>query len=860
MQLSIPREIMYFARSVVSLFMTKLLIIDTYGLIFRAYHAYPPLTTSDGRPTNAIFGFTQMLLNCIEKFTPDFIVCSLESETPTFRHEIDSDYKANRKEVDTELKVQIPEIIKVISRLNIKMLQKNGYEADDVIGSFAVQHQNKFDSIEIVTGDRDLLQLISPKIRIFMPGKKFSDLVEFNEISFSQKFGIEVSDYVLYKSLVGDNSDNIKGIPGIGPKSATEIVKKFHSVEAILANLDELPPRIAETISENQYLLKKYYDLSKIKCDLDIDLTPEDLKVKRMNITALRQILDEYEFKSLGTKIAKFIDKFEKKYHGFDIFDTESITYQSLELEYTLVDYINFEENTAYVIQTSNHQIRLGNGKEFINVNQTEIYNFVILKQLRKFIGFNLKDFIKILLASGIQRIENFEFVDLKLAWHLIKNTLIFDHINELCKYLQITSYPAIYEYTLEQIRTNELANLFEIERKLQIILALMEFEGIHCDKTYLSQLAIDYKTQIDHIKKQIFDFVGHEFNPASTKELGHILFEVLKLPVIKKTKTGYSTDDSTLTKLEGLSEIIPLIKKFRLYSKTLSTYIIGLQDNIDTDGKIHTTYLQDHVATGRLSSINPNLQNLPADEEIGKQIKKAFQIPKGIFLSIDYSQIDLRVLAHESKDERLIEAFLNDEDIHTATAKLIFDKQKITKEERQYAKRINFGIVYGMEAYGLAQALNITPEAAKEFIEKYFEKFPGVRRYFNRILQELDEKGYVHTILNRKRFFDNWKSASGMQKKALFREAINMPIQGGSSDIMKIGMIKVFDFINENNINAKLLLQIHDELIFAIEDESNLDKYLSQFSQIMENAYKLDVPLKVSYKVGKDLSFSSDM
>ncbi|BDQ04484.1 MAG: hypothetical protein KatS3mg084_0002 [Candidatus Dojkabacteria bacterium] len=446
--------------------MAKLLIIDTYGLIFRAYHAYPLLTTSDGRPTNAIFGFTQMLLNCIEKFAPDFIVCSLESETPTFRHEIDSNYKANRKEVDTELKVQIPEIINLISRLNIKVLQKNGYEADDVIGSFAVQNQNKFDSIEIITGDRDLLQLISPKIRIFMPGKKFSDLIEFNEITFSEKFGIQVSDYVLYKSLIGDSSDNIKGVPGIGPKSATEIVKKFHSVEAILANLDELPPRIAEAISENQYLLKKYYDLSKIKCDLEIDLTPEDLKVKRMNITALRQILDEYEFKSLSTKIAKFIDKFEKKYHGFDIFDTENIKYKSLELEYTIVDYINFEQNTAYVIKTSDHHLRLGNGKEFIEIDQTEIYNFVILKQIRKFIGFNLKDFIKLLIKSGIHHIENFEFIDLKLAWHLIKNTLTFDHINELCKYLQLTSYVAVYHHTLEQIQKNELVNLFEIEKK----------------------------------------------------------------------------------------------------------------------------------------------------------------------------------------------------------------------------------------------------------------------------------------------------------------------------------------------------------------------------------------------------------
>jgi len=838
--------------------MSKLLIIDTFGLIFRAYHAYPMLTTADGKPTNAIYGFLQMLLGSIEKFDPDAIVCSLESESQTFRSKMDTNYKANRKEPDQELKVQIGEIINIIGRLGIKTLFTDGYEADDVIGSFAMHGKDHFDIVEIITGDRDLLQLINEKVKVFIPGKTFSDLIEYDRAKFQEKFGIDLDDFVLYKSLVGDSSDNIKGIPGIGPKTAAQIVNRFHTVDSIIANVDEFPPKVAENITENQDQLKRYFELCTIKTDIPTEFKPEDVKVSKMNVSALRRIIEEYELKSMTKRVAKFIDNFEKKYGGFGLFDLGDDTKRH-EITYSISESIKFddsEDNLAFLLKSRTGYL-IGNGDIFQEIEENEIYNFIILKKLRKFIGFELKDFIKLLLKSGIDGIEKFEFIDLKLAWHLIKNSITFENINEIAESLKQDSYLEILRKTEAEIKNSEMEKLFDLEKKLQIVIAKMEFEGIDCNKETLQKLEKDYKERIALVKQKIFDFVGHEFNPASTRELGHILFDVLKLPVFKKNKTGYSTDDNTLTKLEGMSEIIPMIKEFRFYSKILSTYIVGLQNSFSEDGKIHTTFVQDQVATGRLSSINPNLQNLPADEVVGNQIRSAFEAKEGIFLSLDYSQIDLRVLAFESKDEKLIEAFENDEDIHEATAKVIFEKIDISKEERRFAKTINFGIVYGMEPYGLSQALKIDQKEAKEFIDKYFEKFPGVRKYFDRITKQLDEKGYVNTFLGRRRYFPGWKTTSGFQKRMLFREAINMPVQGGTSEIIKMAMVEIFETIQKEKFEAKLLLQIHDELVFWVKDEKEIGHLAEKFRNIMENIYDIGVPIKASSKVGKDLSFS---
>lgn len=838
--------------------MSKILIIDTFGLIFRAYHAYPMLTTTDGRPTNAIYGFMQMLLNSIEKFNPDALVCSLESESQTFRSKLDTNYKANRKEPDDELKFQIREIVNIIERLGIKTLFKDGYEADDVIGSFAKQCQDYFDKVEIITGDKDLLQLINEKVKVFIPGKTFSDLVEYDRKKFQEKFGIDLDDFVLYKSLVGDLSDNIKGVPGIGPKTAAQIVNKFHSVESIIANVDDLPPKIAESIIENQDPLKRYFELCTIKTDIPINLIPEDTKICKLNVTALRKIIEEYELKSLSTKIAKFIDNFEKKYGGFGLFDL-GVDTKVNEVSYVVIENVKFDTNVnqlAFLLKSKTGYL-IGDGYHFQEISDNEIYNFIILKKIKKFVGFDLKEFIKLLLSLGVNHIEKFEFIDLKLAWHLIKNYITFESINEISKFLKQDSYFEILKITESEIKKSQIEKLFELEKKLQIVLAQMEFEGINCNVDTLKKLEKEYNNKIALIKQNLFKLVGFEFNPASTKELGHILFEVLKLPVFKKNKTGYSTDDNTLTKLEGMSEIIPMIKEFRFYSKILSTYIKGFQNFCGEDGKIHTTFVQDQVATGRLSSINPNLQNLPTNEVVGNQIRKAFEAKEGIFLSLDYSQIDLRVLAFESKDKRLIQAFENDEDIHEATAKLIFEKSDISKEERRFAKTINFGIVYGMESYGLSQTLKIDQKEAKEFIDKYFEKFPGVREYFDRISKQLDEKSYVNTFLGRRRYFPGWKTASGMQKKTMFREAINMPIQGGTSEIMKMAMVRIFETIQKERLEVKLLLQIHDELVFKVIHEKQLNDLTEKFKNIMVNIYDIGIPLKVSSKFGKDLSFS---
>lgn len=847
--------------------MSKLLIIDTFGLIFRAYHAYPILTTTDGKPTNAIYGFILMLLQTIERIAPDYIVCSLESETPTFRHELAQDYKANRKEMEPELKDQIGDIIDVINTLGIKILQKNGYEADDVIGSFATQNQDFFDEIVIVTGDRDLYQLISDKIKVLTPGKSFADLIEYDRTRFEEKYNIKLEDFVLYKSIIGDSSDNIKGIPGIGPKGAEKIVNQYHSIDSILANLDQLPPRVADAITQCQEFWKDYYTLCKIETGIKLEINPEDTKVSKIQSHKLRRLADQYEFKSMQKRIARFIDTFEKKYGSFGLFDDAfGETVSKHELRYSLVDSVQFNEiienaeilpvKEAYVLNTPSGY-RIGNGEFFIEVTGNDLYKMIVTHGIKQFIGFDLKPFIKDLLDAGIEQLEKLTFFDLKLAWYLIQSDREYESIHDLVENLEVDVYSLLYTKTTERLNTDSLIPLFTVEQTLQKVLAVMEYTGIFCDLAYLKELESEYKKNIQTLKQEMFDHVGFEFNPASTKDLGHVLFEVLKLPVQKKNKTGYSTDDSTLTKLEGMNEIIPMIKNFRMYSKALSTYIIGLQPFIDSQGKIHTTFNQAQVATGRLSSINPNLQNLPTNESVGMPIKRAFKARPGYyFLSFDYSQIDLRVLAYETGDEALQQAFINDEDIHTATAKLIFEKDDIAKEERSFAKTINFGIVYGMEPYGLSQALKIDQASAKAFIDKYFEKFPGVKKYFGRITKQLDEKGYVNTFLGRKRYFPSWNKFSGYQKRMLFREAINMPIQGGTSEIIKIAMNGIYSYIRKNNLDCSMLLQIHDELIFEIHESIDIEKLSSDIRDIMIKAYDIKIPLKVSSKTGKDLTF----
>jgi DNA polymerase-1 len=854
--------------------MSKLLIIDTYGLIFRAYYAYPALTTSDGTPSGAIYGFITMLLKSIELIDPDHIVCSLESSTPTFRHELAADYKGNRKEADVDMKTQIGEVVNVLQSLGIPLLQKDGFEADDVIGSFAIQNQDKFDEIKIITGDRDLYQLISKNIRILMPGKTFSDFIEYDRERFETKYNISLDDFVLYKSLIGDASDNIKGIPGVGPKTAEKIVNQFHSMESILANLDQLPTRTADSIVEHQELWKKFYTLSKIECDIELPIRPEETKIEKLQIYKLRNIIERYELNSLRTRVGKFIDNFEKRYGGFGLFDdgeVETSGSKVSELRYFLSDNVEFPDGDkekdanpvleiskkAYVIYSEKF-IRLGNSNEFIEVPENEIFNFIIKNNIREFVGFNLKPFIKILLQNGIEKIENYNFFDLELAWYLLKQDIKLASINDLVKNLNQDLYSDIENSTKDKIKDADIDALFMTEREVQKVLAHMEYTGVCCDTDHLKKLEDECKTKIAEIRKSIFDFVGFEFNPASTRDLGHVLFDVLKLPTQKKNKTGYSTDDATLTKLEGMSEIIPMIKNFRMYSKVLSTYVLGLQEAIGEDGKIHTTYSQAQVATGRLSSINPNLQNLPTSE-LGIKIRKAF-VPSSkdkIFISFDYSQIELRVLAYESQDPELIKAFQNDEDIHTATAKIVFEKEEISKEERNFAKIINFGIVYGMEPYGLSQALKIDQKSAKEFIDKYFEKFKGVRLYFDRIKEQLDNVGYVNTFMNRKRYFNSWKASGGFQKKMLFREAINMPIQGGNSELIKIAMAKVFEYLRTNNLDGNLLLQIHDEMVLELHKDECTDKFKEDIQNIMCDAYDIGVPIKVSMKEGNDLSFS---
>ncbi|MFW5720128.1 MAG: DNA polymerase [Candidatus Dojkabacteria bacterium] len=851
----------------------KLLVIDTFGLIFRAYHAYPMLTTSEGKPTNAVFGFLQMLLTILGRYEPDYLVCGLESETPTFRHKLAADYKANRKEADPEMKVQIQDVIAILSTLNVATIQKNGFEADDVIGSFVVQHCDYFDQVQILTGDRDLFQLLSEKSHVLMPGRRFSDITEYDCQAFEQKYNLSLDDFVLYKSMIGDSSDNIKGIPGVGPKTAEKIVNKYHSIDSILANLDDLPPRIAESITEHKDLWQGFYDLCRIDASIDTGITPEETRISKLHIWKLRELVEKYELTSMQTKVTKFVSNFEKKFGSFDLFDTGLSQGNDIrELRYRIVEHVEFQKSSeedmqngknetyvAYVI-TNKQGFLIGNGEEFIEVKTHEVYAFLVLHKIRSCIGYKLKPVLRALLDNGAEKLDEYSFLDVDIMWHLHRSDVKFDSINDLVKELQQDSFPVVYTSLMQKLEETGMINLFTLEQEIQVVLATMEWHGVKVNGEYLQALGKRYAEKIEKLKEKMFHLVGFEFNPASTKDLGHVLFEVLHLPVIKKTKTRYATDDRTLSKLEGTSDIIPLIRDFRMYSKTLSTYVNGLLDCVESDGRVHSTFNQTQVATGRFSSTNPNMQNLPSIPVIGNEIRKAFTPAdeEHVFVSFDYSQIDLRVLAYETQDTELVKAFKKHEDIHQATDRRIFGKNDISKDERSFAKTVNFGIVYGMEPYGLSQSLQISQQEAKEFIEKYLDTFKGVREYFDKITHVLDTLGYVSTFMGRKRYFNSWKYLSGIQKRALFREAINMPIQGGTSEIMKLAMSKAHQYLKNHNEVGTIVLQIHDEIIIELHNSSQNDQVKEDIKNIMETVYDLGIPLVASVKEGKDLRFTS--
>lgn len=850
--------------------MKKVVLIDGNNLIFRSYYATAYrgeiLTNSKGLPTNAVYAYIQMLLKIIAEEKPSHIMVAFD-KGKTFRHESYDDYKGGRNETPKELKEQIPYAKKVTRAMGITVEEIENYEADDIIGTYSKKIDEE---VLVVSSDRDLLQLISPNVRMKL--LKMKDYVYYNEKSFYEDYGIKPIEIIDLKALMGDSSDNIKGVAGIGEKTALKLIKEYHTIDNLYKNIDDLKGKVKENLLNDKESAYKSLELATIYLDVPIEVNLEKIAYKGSNEEELNSLLKELEFNSLINKMS--IKKSEEK---LDIEIVEDINFRlnedySLYLVSSNLSYFkSLTIGVAISTKDKNYFIKKEYFNEDLFNNNFNKYTYdikrvdVALSLLNFNNNINFDNYIAYYLLNE-KITEDISFIMLNKGYDVKLNEDIFKKdkllieeetlINDACKKARF-----IYEEKerlKEEIEKNNLHYLYyDIELKLASILANMEKEGILVDKDYLDNLESEIKEKLKTLEEKIYAISEEEFNISSPKQLGVILFEKLNIPYPKKSKnSNYSTDKEVLDKIRLFNPIVSLVEEYRMLSKLNSNYVVGLKEQIMSDNKIHTIYNQCLTRTGRLSSKDPNLQNIPNHDEYGRLIRKCFVSKEGYtFLSSDYSQIELRLFAELSNVESLKEAFINSEDIHSFTASKIFNKdiKDVTKEERSRAKAVNFGIIYGISSFGLANDLGINVNDAKDFIDRYMEKFDGIKDYMKKEVDDAKEKGYVTTIMNRKRYIDEIKASNYMIRMQGERMALNTPIQGSGSDILKKAMIDIDSEFKEKNIKSKMLLQIHDELIFEVKEEE-IEIVKEIVKEKMENAFKLSVPLVVDINMGKDL------
>jgi DNA polymerase-1 len=794
--------------------MKEVYLIDGTCLIYRSFYALPKLKTSTGIITNAIYGFTTILLKILKEKKPEYMAIFFDFHAPTFRHITFEKYKEKRKPMPDELSGQISKIKEIITCLGIKYYEKEGVEADDLIAS-SIERLKKNDVIfYIISSDKDILQLLDKNVFIINP----ADYRIIDEKLVIEKYGFKPEKIVDFIGLAGDTSDNIPGIPGIGEKTAMELLSKFNSIEEIYDNLDKIESeKLREKLEKNKEIAFLSKELSILNKDVLDQITLEDIKIDFPDITRLFEIFSYFEF----TKLKKLIKEI----------------YPEVESLEKIEDFIGF--STGEMIKYSEIE------------KEPEKYRKILEDNEIKKIGFDLKNKI-IELANKDIELKNIDF-DFSIAKHLTGKVIYNKNLFELKKE---------YEDLLKSLNMYELFK--KVEMPLIDVLVWMEKTGIKVDSNYLKQLNEKFSKELDEIIDKIYSLTEETFNLNSPSQVSEILFNKLKLPVIKKTKNAYATDIYVLKQLSVLHPVPKLLLEYRELFKIKSTYIEGLLNFInEKTGRIHPSYSQISTSTGRLSCSNPNLQNLPVKSQKGGLIRKAFCAEKDNFLlSFDYSQIELRVLAHFSEDPVLIEAFEKNKDIHSETADLILSTDslfsplnftELTKEEkRRIAKTINFGIIYGMSPYGLAQELGISVEESSIFIQKYFEKFKKVKQYIENIIRKAEDNGYVETLLKRRRYIPELKSKNKNEKEFGKRVAINMPIQGTAAEIIKVAMNKIYQKFKEEKLSSKLILQIHDELLFEVIPEEEV-LVRDTVKEIMKNAVILKVPIKVDVKKGKN-------
>lgn len=846
--------------------MKKVILVDGNNLMFRSYYATlysgSMMTNKEGFPTNALFGFVNMMNKIINEESPEYIMVAFDIGK-TFRHEKYDYYKGKRDETPDDLKKQFPVAKKILNAMGIKYFELAGYEADDIIGTFAKKIDEEPEFVgTIVSSDKDLLQLISDDVDVKLLKQK--DYIRMNKEVFFNTYGLEPPRMVDLKSLMGDASDNIPGVKGIGEKTAIKLLQTYHTLDGVYENLNSIKGANHDKLERDKEMAYMSYDIATIYREVPIDTSFDNIKYNHEDTEELITIFNDLDFHSLLKRTTNHTQKEEAISYQI-VTDPSTISLNadvSLDLE---LDNDNYHKANILGLSIYNDTTKIYiKGSDLTNTDflkNITIYTYNYKKLYSVFTRNNLYvpacSFDTMLAAYLL----NYSLKDdpAYLANSLNYNIPLYDKKEENPEVNQKRSIMIakfIHETVSklkDELIENDALDLFNnIELPLSIVLAKMELNGISIDKQILEDMKEDIKIKMELISKDIYNLAGHEFNISSPKQLGEVLFDELKLPHAKKNKTGYVTDANVLGKLIEYP-IVKSIIEYRLLSKLYTTYLEGIINTISPDGKIHTIYTQAITRTGRLSSIEPNLQNIPVRNEFGKLIRKAFiPEPNSLIMSSDYSQIELRIFAHLSNVPELLDAFNNHLDIHTKTAMDIFKvpEYAVTKNMRRQAKAVNFGILYGISPYGLAEDLGISPKEAKSFIETYFMTYPGIKDYMNKEIEEAHKNGYVKTIMNRKRTIEELTSSNYMQRSMGERMALNTPIQGSSADILKKAMIEIDEAFTKNNLKSTMLLQVHDELIFnVINDEKDIVEKLVK--DIMEHTIKLNIPLEVDIEFG---------
>lgn len=863
--------------------MERLLILDSNSLLNRAFYAIPPLTNSEGIHTNAVYGFTNMLFKMKEEIKPDYIVAAFDRKAPTFRHKEYEDYKAGRKKMPPELGEQFPLVKEVLNLLAVNIYEIDGFEADDIIGTLAQFAEKNGIEVFIVTGDRDALQLASDNIKVVITKKGVTETAVYNKEAFIEEFGVTPTQYIDVKGLMGDKSDNIPGVPGVGEKTAFKLISTYGSMEGVLSHIDEISGKKLkenlETYSEQAIFSKK---LATIMTEVPIEFDLEDIKSQEnYNKEELKKLFFKLGMKSLLAKLPGDDLEGEEEVAKIEINEVTTIEgfkeVLSVKEGIAFISYSTCNANLYSKIELDKLYINYGDKVSLIDFklinmeNSNEAINllkaFMEDEKIEKVIQ-DGKNLVTILTKHNIE-VKKFIF-DTVVAAYLIdsakSNYPLEVLINEyLMKEVKgegdelicnaMASMKELYEYLKDRIDKEGMDELYyEVEHPLISILSSMEAIGFNVNREKLDELAVKFKEEISRTEKEIYELCEEEFNISSPKQLGKILFEKLDLPVIKKTKTVYSTNAEVLEKLMDKHPVVEKIIYYRQITKLNSTYVEGLKNVIDEDGAIHSSFNQTVTTTGRLSSTEPNLQNIPVKYEMGREIRKVFipQESTDVLLSCDYSQIELRVLAHMSDDKNMIDAFNHHSDIHTKTASEVFKVpvEEVTPLMRSRAKAVNFGIVYGISDFSLSQDLKITRKEAAEYMEIYFDRYPKIKGYLESVKEEAKEKGYVLTVLNRRRFIPEIKSSNKIVKALGERLAMNAPIQGSAADIIKLAMVKVYNRIKKENLESQMILQVHDELILNVK-ENELEIVKALVKEEMENVLKMSVTLEVDTNIG---------